>query len=121
MTIAVVSESQERGTKRVQIFTDRQQASGATLGAAIDALQLTDESWENDGESYLLLRRFQPDRFFPAPQRARLIELMAQWRTARDRGENLSEELQGELETLVDAEQEAMVARSQALLVAARK
>ena len=120
MTIAVVSESGEAGSDRVRVFTENQEASGATLGAAIDALHLTEDAWKGDGEPYLLLRRFGPDRFFSASQRARLVELMAQWREARDADKELPTASQEELEALIEAEQKAMVARSQALLGATR-
>jgi hypothetical protein len=116
MTIAIVSESEENGNARVRVFSHDKEASGATLGAAIDALHLTPETWGNNDEPYLLLRRFQSDRFFPQEKRVRLVTLMAQWRVARDNNQLFSPELQQELEDLVEAEQEAMIARSQALL-----
>lgn len=119
MTIAVVSESQSEGAPRVHIFTKNHEASGETLGAAIDALHLTEESWSE--EPYLVLRRFQPDDFFPQEKRARLTTLMAQWRAARDSNQALSPVLQTELDQLIEDEQEAMLERSQALLDATRK
>ena len=119
MNIAVVSESQEAGGSRVRVFTGTQEATGATLGAALDALHLAEETW--DGEPYLLLRRFRADRFFPSAQRERLAALMAQWRESRDAGHVFPAALQSELESLVEAEQEGMVARSQALIDATRK
>jgi hypothetical protein len=121
MTIAVVSEVPERGSRRIRVFTQNKEASGETLGAALDALQLTAEPWDSGDGPYLLLRRFQPDRFFPAPQRAQLQALMAQWRTAQESGKTLPPALQAELETLIQAEEEATLARSQALLDATRK
>lgn len=121
MTIAVVSESQEEGPDRVRVFTQGKEASGETLGAAIDALQLSDAVWSEGEEPYLLLRRFRPDRFFSAEQRERLAVLMEQWRAARDRNESLTLELQQELESLVQAEEAATLARTQALLDATRK
>lgn len=121
MTIAIVAETPEKNSKRVRIFTQGKEASGETLGAAIDALQLTDAMWDSSEEPYLLLRRFQPDRFFPAPQRARLCVLMAQWREAQETSKPFATELQSELESLVQAEEDATLARSQALIEATRK
>jgi hypothetical protein len=120
MTITVVSEPAKNGTPCIRVFTRGKEASGATLGAAIDALNLTDDAWEASGEPYLVLRRFQADRFFPEEKRARLAFLMEQWRVARDSEKSFASELQAELETLVEAEQEGMIARSQALLEATR-
>ncbi|MBB6051273.1 hypothetical protein [Armatimonas rosea] len=121
MTIAVISETPEKDTQRVHVFTKNKEASGETLGAALDALQLTDSLWEGSEEPYLLLRRFQADRFFPTPQRERLRALMAQWREAQESAQPFATELQSELESLIQAEEEATIARSQALLEATRK
>jgi hypothetical protein len=121
MTITVVPESEESGNARVRVFSRDKEASGATLGAAIDALGLSEEAWGSDGEPYILLRRFHPDRFFPEKQRTRLINLMAEWRVARDSNQPFPPELQSELESLIEAEQVATIARSQAPFAATHK
>ena len=113
--IAIVSEQTGQGDKQVRVFTQSQEASGATLGAALDALQLWDD------EPYLLLRRFQADRFFSEAQRQQLTTLMHQWHEARDAGRTLVPELQSKLEDLIEAEEQATLMRSQALLEATRK
>lgn len=53
-----------------------------------------------------------PDRFFTAEQIARLQELMAVWRTARDTGAVLDADEQVELDGLVSAELQGMIERT---------
>lgn len=56
------------------------------------------------------------DEFFSEAEIARLAELMARWRTARDAGEALPAEEQSELDALIAAELVAATARSAAIL-----
>jgi hypothetical protein len=58
----------------------------------------------------------RPDRYFTAEQRARLEELMALWRVARDSSAQLPPEQQAELEALVEAQLEGAALRAEALL-----
>ena len=58
------------------------------------------------------------DEFFSAAQIARLADLMARWRDARDAGRSLPAADQAELDALTAAELEAAIARSAALLAA---
>ena len=60
--------------------------------------------------------RFHDAGFFTAEQQARLNELMARWRAARDGGTVLSPAEQEELEALVEAEVRAASRRTVALL-----
>jgi hypothetical protein len=60
------------------------------------------------------------DQFFTDTQRYRLAELMARSRTARDSGTPLPAADHAELDALITAELEAAIARSAALLRAAR-
>jgi hypothetical protein len=120
MTITVTTETPENGTPRVRAFASGKEATGATIGAAIDALHLMDDMQEGD-EPYIVIQRFRADRFFPEPQRTRLKTLMQVWRVARDAGEVFPARLQEELDVLVAVEQEAMIARSQYLLEKTRK
>lgn len=59
---------------------------------------------------------FAPDEFFSAGQQARLAELMAKWRTARDAGATLPAAEQAELDALTAAELRAATARAAARL-----
>ena len=58
------------------------------------------------------------DEFFSAAQVARLADLMARWRVARDAGRTLPPADQAELDALIAAELEAATARSAAILAA---
>ena len=58
----------------------------------------------------------RPDQFFGAEQQARLDELMARWRAARDAGGALSLAEQAELDNLVNAEVRAAGERTAAVL-----
>ena len=64
----------------------------------------------------MIVQSFSPDRFFGAEQQARLAELMARWRRARDTGAELPAEEQAELDALIDEEIRASARRTAALL-----
>ncbi len=55
---------------------------------------------------------FQPDQFFSIEQQKRLSELMSMWNTARNQGQTLPTEVQIELESLVNTEFNAAIART---------
>ncbi|NJM49051.1 MAG: hypothetical protein HC860_25180 [Alkalinema sp. RU_4_3] len=63
-----------------------------------------------------MLQRFRPDDLFTALQQQRLRELMDQFHAAIAQGTQLAPTLQSELETLVEAELEANIQRSERLL-----
>ena len=59
---------------------------------------------------------YRGDGFFSNEQIARLTELMARWRAARDTGVSFPADDQDELDRLIEAELMAAIARSAALL-----
>jgi hypothetical protein len=61
------------------------------------------------------------DEHFTAEQQARLANLMALWRTARDAGERLPPDDQAELDALITVELRAVIARSAAALSRGRE
>jgi len=116
MTITIVPEAAtDDGPFRAR--NGSREATGATVGAALDALtaQLSEADDDTSG-TLVLIQRFRPDRFFTSEQRERLALLMQTWRTARDSGATLPPNEQAELEALVQAELGGMAARAQALL-----
>ena len=46
----------------------------------------------------------RPDKWFTQEQLARLRDMMAQWRSARDNGLTIPQDMQAELESLVETE-----------------
>jgi hypothetical protein len=116
MTITIVPES-ATGDGPFRARNGSREATGATVGAALDALtaQLPEADEDTSG-TLVLIQRFRPDRFFTAAQRERLATLMQAWRAARDSGASLPPHEQAELEALVQAELVGMAGRAQALL-----
>ena len=118
MTVTIFPEYTSTGTQQgYRARLDKHEATGATVGAALDALS---DSWETQGEALsgmlVIVQHFRPDAFFTAAQQERLRTLMAEWRTARDREESLSPSEQTELELLIQAEQIGMQQRAEAML-----
>lgn len=113
-TVAILPISDASGKKIYRAIAGDKQSTGRTAGEALDALtaQLEDEEFS----TLLVLQSFRPDWFFSAQQQQRLAELMSLWRTARDRGQELTPVEQAELDSLVEAELKAATARSAALL-----
>ncbi|WP_010469633.1 hypothetical protein [Acaryochloris sp. CCMEE 5410] len=77
---------------------------------------MTERLGEQHFSALLVVQKFEPDALFNADQQARLSELMEMWRTARDQGQPLSQELQLELDSLVEAELLAATARTRAIV-----
>jgi hypothetical protein len=101
------------------------QATGQTPGQALDTLEAELATTSTDsGETLVILQRFRPDDLFTAAQQQRLRELMDQFQTAMTSGRSetiaqgtqLAPTVQSELNTLVEAELEANIQRSQRLL-----
>jgi len=92
------------------------QVTGQTPGQALDRLEAELATEPTAGETFVILQRFHPDDFFPAAQQQRLRELMDQFQAAIIQGSSLDPTLQKELESLVEAELEANIQRSQRLL-----
>lgn len=122
--ITVIQERKDGGEIQYQAVSGTRKAIGSSLGTALDAL-----SHEMDAESLtdraisgtvILVQQFQPDIFFSAEQRERLSSLMKKWREARDSGATLPSSEMTELESLVQAETEAMGSRTSSLLEGVR-
>lgn len=113
-TISVISENNPTGEIIWRAVADEKEATGKTVGEAIDAITplLEDE----DSSSLIVVQRMRPDKFFTAEQQKRLAELMSEWRTARDSGNKLSAEKQSELEALIDAQLEGSARRAESLI-----
>jgi hypothetical protein len=92
------------------------QVTGQTPGQALDRLEVELATEPTTGETLVILQRFRPDDFFTAAQQQRLRELMDQLQAAITQGSQLDPTLQVELESLVEAELEANIQRSQRLL-----
>jgi hypothetical protein len=93
------------------------QATGQTAGQALDILEAElSTTSAATGETLVILQRFRPDDLFSKTQQQRLRELMDQFHTATAQGTQLPGSIQTELETLIEAELEANIQRSQRLL-----
>jgi pyruvate kinase len=93
------------------------QATGQTPGQALDTLEAELATTStSSGETLVILQRFRPDDLFTAAQQQRLRELMDQFQAAIAQGTQLAPTVQAELDTLVEAELEANIQRSQRLL-----
>jgi hypothetical protein len=116
-TITILPESNAEPPIYRAMCGDRQ-ATGQTPGQALDTLeaQLSTEPSASTGETLVILQRFRPDDLFTAEQQQRLRKLMDQHHAAIAQGISLDPNLQTELETLVEAELEANIQRSQRLL-----
>jgi len=106
-SIAIRPEGSEGDGPRFRAIAGDRQSTGRTMGEALDALTA---DWGNDiQEAMVLIRRFQPDAYFTAEQYTRMQELLSR-RASLTAGER------AELESLVDAELEATVARTDFLV-----
>ena len=114
-TVTITPEKLDTGKSIWRAIIGDKQSIGETAGEALDAL--TSQLNESENSSVVIVKRWQPDRFFTAAQQQRLNELMTTWRAARDDGNSLPPEEQTELENLVNAELLAAAERAkQALL-----
>jgi regulator of protease activity HflC (stomatin/prohibitin superfamily) len=106
-SIAIHTENAESGTPRFRAIAGNRQSIGRTMGEALDALTA---DWGDDiQETAVLIQRFQPDEYFTAAQYRRMQELLARRTT-------LTAEERAELETLIDAELDATVTRTERLV-----
>jgi hypothetical protein len=94
------------------------EAAGETPGKAIDAL--VEQTGQPTGATLVIIQPKGGDEFFSDTQIQRLSELMARWRTARDTQTPFPAADQVELDSLIAEELKAAIARSAALLKAAR-
>lgn len=113
-TVSILPISNASGEKSYRAIAGDKQGVGKTAGQALDGL--TAQLGEADFSALLIIQNFNADLFFSADQQRRLSELMRLWRIARDRGGNLRQEQQAELDALVDAELRAATARTAALM-----
>src|SRR6266567_9312842 len=100
--VAILPESAQSGQVTYRAIAGRRQSVGKTAGEALDAL--TSSLPEKEIDTLVIVQHQRPDQFFTAEQQARLNELMARWRAARDAASTLSPAEQAELDNLVDAE-----------------
>ena len=113
-TITVMREEQTKGTALYRAASGKLQASGNTIGQAIDSL--SEQLGEHDSGTLLIIQNLKPDRFFNDTQRQRLVELMSEWRSARDGDFDFPAEKQIELEILANEELVASGERAKSLL-----
>lgn len=107
-TISIIPDSAS-----FQAIAGSRRSTGRTPGEALDALNA--QLPAGDSGEHLVVQSFRPDSAFTAIQQQRLVELMARWRTARDAGHVLVPAEQLELESLIDAELDAVTQRSASL------
>lgn len=106
-SIAMRTEKSQAGAPRFRAVAGNRQSVGRTMGEALDALTA---DWGDDiQETVVFIQRFQPDAYFTAAQYCRMQELLA-------RRAMLTAEERTELETLIDAELAATVARTESLI-----
>ena len=111
--VAILPVTTNHGSRSYHAIAGTKQSSGATAGAALDAL--TAQLSAEETGTLVIVQSFRPDQFFTAAQQQRLEQLMARWRTARDRGLLLSAEEQAELEALIETELQAATQRAATL------
>jgi hypothetical protein len=73
---------------------------------------LTIQLGEVEFRGLWIINNFHDDQFFTREQQQRLSELMNMWRIARDQEQELSPEIQIELDNIVNLELNAATARS---------
>jgi hypothetical protein len=113
-TVAILPISDVNGEKSYRAIAGDKHSVGKTAGQALDAL--TAQLDEIEFSALLVIQSFRPDPFFSAEQQDRLSELMSLWRLARDQGQELPQEQQVELDSLVEIELRAATARTAALM-----
>lgn len=111
--VAILPVTTAQGSKSYRAVAGAVQSSGATAGAALDAL--TAQLSADETSTLVIVQSLRPDQFFTAPQQQRLDHLMARWRLARDQGTLLHAHEQSELESLIEAELQAATQRASAL------
>ena len=92
--------SAARGAKFQAVFGNRQ-ASGETIGQALDAVS---KLFPDEEPAVVVVGRLRGDEFFADEKVERLSKMMAQWRASRDSGSAFPEAELHELEKLIDEE-----------------
>lgn len=113
-TIAIIPDNPQDSPASFRAVAGEAQSSGATVGQALDALRT--QLGEPEQTMLVVVQPMRPDKLFTAAQQQRLVELMDQWRAARDAGASLPPQEQAELNALVEAELRAAAERSSALV-----
>lgn len=109
-TVAIVPVPTEKGGISYRGMAGDKHSQGSTVGEALDAL--TAQLPGDETGLLVVVQSLRPDRFFNAAQQRRMAELMSQWRVARDQGEVLPPDEQGELDALIEAELAASANRA---------
>lgn len=91
---------------------------GKTAGEALDAI--TAQMGGEAAGTLVVVQHMRGDSLFSEEQRKRLVELMQNWRDARDLGTSLTPSEQSELQNLVDAELSAATERATKLAASIR-
>ena len=105
--VAIRTEEQGLGKPRYRAISGHRQSVGHTMGEALDALTA---DWGDDvEETAVLIQRFRPDAYVTEEQHSRMQDLLARRAT-------LTAAERAELESLIDAELDATVARTDALV-----
>jgi hypothetical protein len=102
-TVTIQTEQSPRPKHRYRAIAGGRQYFGSTMGQALDAL--TADWGDSVREAAILIQRFEPDEFFTEAQQLRKRELMA-------RRAKMSPAERAELETILNAELDATVART---------
>jgi regulator of protease activity HflC (stomatin/prohibitin superfamily) len=106
-SIAIRTDNTQAGAPQFRAVAGNRQAVGRTMGEALDALTA---GWGDDiQETAVFIQRLQPDAYFTTAQYHRMQELLTRRAT-------LTAEERIELETLIDAELDATVARTESLM-----
>lgn len=109
--ISIRRDSASADVPRFRAVAGEHEAVGPTMGAALDALTA---NWGEEAQpTAVFIQHFGPDAFFTAAQHDRMEEL-------RVRRDTLSSQERAELESLIDAEFEATVARAEKMLRSAQ-
>jgi hypothetical protein len=111
--VAILPVTTDQGGRSYHAIAGTKQSSGATAGAALDAL--TAQLPAEESSTLVIVQSFRPDQFFTAAQQQRLEELMTRWRIARDQGRQLPAPEQAELAALIDTEVQAATQRATTL------
>ncbi len=113
-TVSILPMSDTSGETCYRAIAGDKHSVGKTAGQALDALIA--QLGETEFSALLVIQNSRPDSFFTAEQQARLSQLMEMWRQAQNQGQDLSPDLQQELDDLVESELKAATARTAALI-----
>ena len=113
-TVEILPASNADGGMSYRAISGGKHSVGETAGQALDTLAAQLEQAEFSG--LFVMRKTNPDIFFTAEQQEQLSALMELWRQARDQGKEMPSDQQSELDLLVEAELNASIAHTNALM-----